>query len=194
MSEPIFLLGSADPIAIVKTPEEVLESRANAHLTTGFERSYNSFSGVDIRVHADGLVLGTVQAIEWDIDFRSGLVTGWMRFIRFDEKEGFTPVKWSKKPFNLRLTAANEYGAGMWMQIGSVKFLTCHGGTSIDDLVIEENATFEAPFSEFTEWTPYEEQTHKIQKIESALADVHFYLDRLKATRKEFTSELPPNP
>lgn len=45
-------------------------------------------------------------------------------------------------PFDITLSAANEYGAAMQMRIYGVEFLNVGSGSSIDDLVLEEQCTY----------------------------------------------------
>lgn len=188
-----------------------------ANLSSAFTKSYNSFSGVDIRAVFGEKVIGTLQGISWSITrekapiytmgsedpraFARGKrgIAGSMVFITFDRAaitgEFFNAVFWADKdslkpegdllvtagdsprsaasvaseqensfgnitdprddqvaatpwypdqipPFDITLSAANEYGAAMQMRIYGVEFLNVGSGSSIDDLVLEEQCTY----------------------------------------------------
>ena len=55
-------------------------------------------------------------------------------------------------PFELVLTAANEYGANSVMKIHGVEILNCGSGMSIDDITTDEACTFVA--RALTTWQP----------------------------------------
>lgn len=190
-----------------------------ANVSSAFTRSYNSFSGVDIRAVFGERVIGTLQGISWSITrekapiytmgsedpraFARGKrgIAGSMVFITFDRAaitgEFFNALFWADKdslkpegdhlsavspdsrsapgstifdgqensfgnvtdprddqvvatpwypdqipPFDITLSAANEHGAAMQMRIYGVEFLNVGGGSSIDDLVLEEQCTY----------------------------------------------------
>lgn len=198
-----------------------------ANLSSAFTKSYNSFSGVDIRAVFGEKVIGTLQGISWSITrekapiytmgsedpraFARGKrgIAGSMVFITFDRAaitgEFFNAVFWADKdslkpdgfnlssvdgprstesdifsqensfgnitdprddqraetpwypdqipPFDITLSAANEYGAAMQMRIYGVEFLNVGSGSSIDDLVLEEQCTYIA--RSIQPWTSY---------------------------------------
>ena len=185
--------------------------------TSEYTRSYNSFSGVDIKATFGAKVIGELQGVSYSVTRerapiytmgsadprsfsrgkrgiagtviftifdRSSLIsvfkerndpaTGWFfahdtDVARKDELEGakgaqvhenvFTDNIWTAAwypdqlpPFDIVLTAANEYGQVATMSINSVEILNEGSGISIDDIVTEEQMTFVA--REIKSWTP----------------------------------------
>lgn len=182
-----------------------------------YTRSYNSFSGVDIKATFGGSVIGELQGVSYSVTRekapiytmgsadprsfsrgkrgiagtliftvfdRSALITvfkerndpatGWFfahdtDVARKDHLEGargtqvhenvFTDNIWTAAwypdqlpPFDIVLTAANEYGQVAKMSILSVEILNEGSGISIDDIVTEQQMTFVA--REISPWEP----------------------------------------
>ena len=189
-----------------------------ANVSSEFIRSYNSFSGVDIRAVFGNRVIGTLQGISWSVTrekapiytmgdpdpraFARGKrgIAGSMVFIQFDRhallEEMELALFWADKdslrpdgleigpvgrgsgntpganafeqetafgdvtdprddqlavrpwfsdqipPFDITLTAANEYGAAATMRIYGVEILNEGSGASIDDIVLEQQMTY----------------------------------------------------
>jgi hypothetical protein len=66
-------------------------------------------------------------------------------------------------PFNITVTAANEYGHVMSMHILGVEIMNCGSGFSIDDITIDESCTFVC-----TDVLPWSNQKFIRHKIEDA--------------------------
>jgi hypothetical protein len=173
-----------------------------------YTRSYNSFSGVDIKATFGGIVIGELQGVSYSVtrekapiytmgsadprSFSRGKrgIAGTLIFTVFDrsaiisvfqskdDKTGlffahdtdvarhrgddgarsaqvqeavFTDNIWypawypdQLPPFDIVLTAANEYGQVAKMSINSVEILNEGSGVSIDDIVTEQQMTFVA--------------------------------------------------
>ena len=102
-----------------------------------FTRGYNSWSGVDVKVHFDGKRLGYVQGISFDSIAKRGTMVA----ILFDcaseiQKDLFVG------PARLFLTAANEYGALGVLFDGIVEFEGEQWGISIDDIITDKSHPF----------------------------------------------------
>lgn len=189
-----------------------------ANLSSEFTKSYNSFSGVDIRAVFGNQVIGTLQGISWSVSrekapiytmgdpdpraFARGKrgIAGSMVFIQFDRHALLSEMEltlfWADKdslrpdgleinpvgrgsgnspganafeqesafanvtdprddqlavrpwfsdqipPFDITLTAANEYGSAATMRIYGVEILNEGSGASIDDIVLEQQMTY----------------------------------------------------
>ena len=59
------------------------------------------------------------------------------------------------KPFDLYIIATNEYGICTGMKIHKVKVIACAAGTSVDDVVMEEQFTYIA--DSMIHWQPIQE-------------------------------------
>jgi hypothetical protein len=179
-----------------------------------YTRSYNSFSGVDIKATFGGQVIGELQGVSYSVtrekapiytmgsadprSFSRGKrgIAGTLVFTVFDrsalldvfsklnDKSGWffahdtdvqkhasenakgaqvsqdvnTDNSWQAAwypdqipPFDIVLTAANEYGQVAQMSIRGVEILNEGSGMSIDDIVTEESMTFVA--REIQPWT-----------------------------------------
>jgi len=181
-----------------------------------YTRSYNSFSGVDIKATFGGQVIGELQGVSYSVtrekapiytmgsadprSFSRGKrgIAGTVIFTIFDrsalvavfqdrsdssalffahdtdvarhqKKEGarstqvhesvFTDNIWvpawypdQLPPFDIVLTAANEYGQVAVMSINSCEILNEGSGVSVDDIVTEQQMTFVA--REIQPWKP----------------------------------------
>jgi len=182
-----------------------------------YTRSYNSFSGVDIKATFGGQVVGELQGVSYSVtrekapiytmgsadprSFSRGKrgIAGTLIFTVFDRsalltvfqerndpgaawffahdtdvarhsrQEGaqgaqvhenvFSDNIWTQAwypdqlpPFDIVLTAANEYGQVAKMSINSVEILNEGSGVSIDDIVTEQQMTFVA--REIMPWEP----------------------------------------
>lgn len=181
-----------------------------------YTRSYNSFSGVDIKATFGGQVIGELQGVSYSVtrekapiytmgsadprSFSRGKrgIAGTVIFTVFDrsalisvfqdrndqsalffahdtdvarhtKEEGargtqvhesvFTDNVWvpawypdQLPPFDIVLTAANEYGQVATMSINSVEILNEGSGVSVDDIVTEQQMTFVA--REIMPWRP----------------------------------------
>jgi len=189
-----------------------------ANLSSEFTKSYNSFSGCDIRAVFGNRVVGTLQGISWSVTrekapiytmgdpdpraFARGKrgIAGSLVFIQFDRHALLSEMElalfWADKdslrpdgleinpvgrgsgnspgsnafeqetnfgnvtdprddqlavrpwfsdqipPFDITLTAANEYGAAATMRIYGVEILNEGSGASIDDIVLEQQMTY----------------------------------------------------
>ncbi len=189
-----------------------------ANLSSEFIKSYNSFSGCDIRAVFGNRVIGTLQGISWSVTrekapiytmgepdpraFARGKrgIAGSLVFIQFDRHALLSELEgslfWADKdslrpdgidvnpvsagsgnsasatafnqetafgnvtdpredqvvarpwfsdqvpPFDITLTAANEYGAAATMRIYGVEILNEGSGASIDDIVLEQQMTY----------------------------------------------------
>jgi hypothetical protein len=172
-----------------------------------YTRSYNSFSGVDIKATFGGKVIGELQGVSYSVtrekaplytmgsadprSFSRGKrgIAGTLIFTVFDrsalietfrgmdDKSGWffahdtdiakhedteqkastvsmdinTDSTWQKAwytdqipPFDIVLTAANEYGQVAQMSLKGVEILNEGSGMSIDDIVTEQQMTFVA--------------------------------------------------
>jgi len=173
-----------------------------------YTRSYNSFSGVDIKATFGGKVIGELQGVSYSVtrekapiytmgsadprSFSRGKrgIAGTVIFTIFDRsaliavfqekgdtsslffahdtdvarrsaEEGargtqvqesvFTDNVWvpawypdQLPPFDIVLTAANEYGQVATMSINAVEILNEGSGVSVDDIVTEQQMTFVA--------------------------------------------------
>jgi len=179
-----------------------------------YTRSYNSFSGVDIKATFGGKVIGELQGVSFSVtrekapiytmgsadprSFSRGKrgIAGSVIFTVFDrnallevfknmeDRSGWffahdtdvqkhsddesrgqqvwqdinTDSSWQPPwypdqipPFDIVLTAANEYGQVAQMSIRGVEILNEGSGISIDDIVTEEQMTFVA--REIVPWT-----------------------------------------
>ncbi len=184
-----------------------------------YTRSYNSFSGVDIKATFGGQVIGELQGVSYSVtrekapiytmgsadprSFSRGKrgIAGTLIFTvfdrsalisvfkdrddnaglffahdtdvaRHDHQEGarstqvhesvFTDNVWVQAwypdqipPFDIVLTAANEYGQVAKMSILSAEVLNEGSGVSVDDIVTEQQMTFVA--REIAPWRPRED-------------------------------------
>jgi hypothetical protein len=180
-----------------------------------YTRSYNSFSGVDIKATFGGKVIGELQGVSYSVtrekapiytmgsadprSFSRGKrgIAGTLIFTVFDrsalietfknmqDKSGWffahdtdvqkhesidargatvaqdvnTDNSWQPAwypdqipPFDIVLTAANEYGLVAQMSLRGVEILNEGSGMSIDDIVTEQQMTFVA--REINPWRP----------------------------------------
>jgi hypothetical protein len=145
---------------ILKETEKGLDDKQKAIQKRGqFYKSYNSFSGMDIKVYFeydDGTVecIPEIQAISWDIKFLLGPsvshpIEGSIVAILFDED---SIALRKNKIQNIVLRAANEYGQCAVARLESVRFKRLQYGISIDDIVSECNWTYTA--ERFEHWAP----------------------------------------
>ena len=181
-----------------------------------YTRSYNSFSGVDIKATFGGQVIGELQGVSYSVtrekapiytmgsadprSFSRGKrgIAGTVIFTVFDRsalisvfsdrgdpgalffahdtdvarhtaeessrgtqvhESVFTDNVWvpawypdQLPPFDIVLTAANEYGQVAVLSINSVEILNEGSGISVDDIVTEQQMTFVA--REIMPWKP----------------------------------------
>lgn len=188
-----------------------------------YTRSYNSFSGVDIKATFGGKVIGELQGISYSVtrekapiytmgsadprSFSRGKrgIAGTLVFTVFDRSallESFKTMadksgwffahdsdvqKWNQEdqkgsqvwqdvntdnswqpawytdqipPFDIVLTAANEYGQVAQMSLRGVEVLNEGSGMSIDDIVTEQQMTFVA-----REISPWRASTTDVKSV-----------------------------
>jgi hypothetical protein len=162
--EPVYKLGSADPVRFVYGETNDITKSSSPPPNDGFTKGYNSFSGIDIKVHMcpsqeeieeeilvkdkDGKEIsilhykggvGTVQGVKF---WASGAEHyGRMTFIVFDnfkEIESF-----AGKEMRLMMTAANEYG-NFGILVDKIVLFDKHYNweVSVDDIVTEVSLGF----------------------------------------------------
>lgn len=124
--------------SIPKTLPE-LPNPARAITSVDLARTYTSFGGLDIRVYADDVQIGTAQAISFLIEkdkVRGSLVCLALKEIPFEAGQFFNEI---------RIKAANEYGVSCTPFVfRNVTLDQLKGGISIDDIVVEVTYNFSA--------------------------------------------------
>lgn len=121
---PIYSMGSPDPRA--------------------FTTSYNSFSGIDVKVSIDDEVDGTVQGISFYYKVNdSGEIEGYGSLVKviFDYNNDL-PGRLIGKTCRLSAVAAGEDNKTWTYFDREVKFIEYGSGCSVDDIIMEESYTF----------------------------------------------------
>jgi hypothetical protein len=191
------------------TGNKGLAPSGSGRFSSSFQKTYNSFSGVDMQVTFGGKLVGELQGISYTIQrekapiysmgeadprsFSRGKrgIAGSLVFVMFDRSallevmrdrpyianrysipEGFEIADVNidtieivtgiiaapnyldqVPPFDIVITAANEYGAVARMMIHGVEILNTGSSLSIDDITTDEACTFIA-----TAITPWKDQ------------------------------------
>jgi hypothetical protein len=169
---PLYTMGSADPRAfsrgkrgiagslvfLVFDRSALIEEMRKANKNY-FANSYEVFEDVQQTMDVSGppaTVIG--PTVFGQVGTNNGNVPGLGRSgnVITNDKVVATPVYADQvPPFNIVITAANEYGHIASMSIMGVEILNCGSGLSIDDITTDEACTFIA-----TAIKPWSNQMH----------------------------------
>jgi hypothetical protein len=142
---PIYTMGSADPRAFSRGKRGI----AGSVIFMVFDRSALLDVFRDVKyaawvtepsVSLEGITTPALDVPD-GLDGRVGTV-GTVGVVVLDKVLASVIYHDQVLPFEIVITAANEYGNNMFMKIHGVEIINCGSGMSVDDITTDESCTF----------------------------------------------------
>jgi len=164
---PIYTMGSADPRSFSRGKRGI----AGSLIFMVFDRSalIDAFNDVPFLIGKSETHFGviadvSIPAIELNGVENSSVGKFGLRTVTLDKVLARPRYHDQILPFEVVVTAANEYGSFAVMKIHGVELLNCGSGMSIDDITTDEACTFVA-----TAVTPWHNQGYVLSNLTSGI-------------------------